>query len=122
MQEWQQHPDVLYCTPLMAPGQKVVGPEDGMPTWVCECMVIKPTVEEAIQFMTAIEQVTPQHIKPTAKTRIPARCAFASKCGCRPTVTHAAADVHQLRIVASAGPPSPHPVTADLSAAVGPDL
>ena len=56
VQEWQEHPDVLYATPLIAAGQGVVGPEDGMPTWVCELMVIRPTVEEAIEFMTAIEK------------------------------------------------------------------
>ena len=56
MQEWQEHPDVLYATPLAMPGQKVVGPQDGMPTWVCELMVVKPTVEEAIEFVTAIEK------------------------------------------------------------------
>lgn len=47
---------MLYATPLSAAGQRVVGPEDGMPTWVCELMVIKPTVEEAIAFMTGIEK------------------------------------------------------------------
>ena len=56
MQEWQEHPDVLYATPLAMPGQKVVGPQDGMPTWVCEFMVVKPTVEEAIEFVTAVEK------------------------------------------------------------------
>ena len=55
-QEWQEHPDVLYATPLAMPGQKVVGPQDGMPTWVCEFMVVKPTVEEAIEFVTAVEK------------------------------------------------------------------
>ena len=56
VQEWQEHPDVLYATPLAAAGQKVIGPEDGMPTWVCEFMVVKPTVQEAIEFVTAVEK------------------------------------------------------------------
>jgi len=29
--------------------------EDGLPTWVCEVMVRKPTVEAAIQFVSEIE-------------------------------------------------------------------
>jgi hypothetical protein len=28
---------------------------DGLPTWVCELMVVKPTVVEAIDFIKAIE-------------------------------------------------------------------
>jgi hypothetical protein len=36
-------------------GSKVVCVEDGLPTWVCELMVVKPTVEEAITFIKDIE-------------------------------------------------------------------
>ena len=56
MQEWAQHPDVLYAHALVQAGQRVTGPEDGMPTWVAEMMVSKPTVQEAIDFITSIEQ------------------------------------------------------------------
>ena len=55
LQEWQNHPDVLYARPLVQQGQKVTSVTDGMPTWVCELMVVKPTVEEAIDFVKAIE-------------------------------------------------------------------
>lgn len=33
------------------PGAKVTGPADGLPTWVCELMVVKPTAQEAIDFI-----------------------------------------------------------------------
>lgn len=46
---------MLYAHPLVEAGKKVTGGGDGMPTWVCEFMVTKPTVEEAIEFVTHIE-------------------------------------------------------------------
>ena len=55
-QVWENHPDVLYAHPLKAAGDRVVGGGDGLPTWVCEFMVTRPTVEEAIEFVTHIEQ------------------------------------------------------------------
>mmetsp|Transcript_14843 Transcript_14843/g.44835 ORF Transcript_14843/g.44835 Transcript_14843/m.44835 type:complete len:618 (-) Transcript_14843:511-2364(-) len=55
LKEWEAHPDVLYAHPLVEAGKKVTGGGDGMPTWVCEFMVTKPTVEEAIEFVTHIE-------------------------------------------------------------------
>jgi len=56
VQDWQNHPDVLYARALVQKGQKVTSVTDGMPTWVCELMVVKPTVEEAITFIKAIDQ------------------------------------------------------------------
>lgn len=56
VQEWQGHPDVLYANPLVKVGQKVTSVEHGMPTWVAELMVRKPTVQEAIDFVTKIEK------------------------------------------------------------------
>ena len=58
LQEWEDDPDVLYARPLVAVGEKVTCVEDGMPTWVAELMVTKPTVEEAIEFVQTIEQST----------------------------------------------------------------
>ena len=49
---------MLYARPLVAVGEKVTCVEDGMPTWVAELMVTKPTVEEAIEFVQTIEQST----------------------------------------------------------------
>lgn len=48
--------DILYARPLADPGTKVVGAKDGLPTWVCELLVTKPTVDEAIAYVKSIEQ------------------------------------------------------------------
>lgn len=53
--EWASHPDVLYARPLVKAGDRVTCVDDGMPTWVAELMVAKPTVEEAIKFVQNIE-------------------------------------------------------------------
>jgi carnosine synthase len=62
--------DVLYARALAAPGSRVVSVADGLPTWVCELMVSRPTVQEAIecvkaivydiQVATAIDRITPR--------------------------------------------------------------
>jgi carnosine synthase len=41
---------------LLQAGSKVVCVADGLPTWVCELIVAKPTIQEAIDFMQQIEQ------------------------------------------------------------------
>jgi len=51
MGAWPNDPDVLYARSLVSPGERVVSVEDGMPTWVAELMVAKPSVEEAIAFV-----------------------------------------------------------------------
>jgi biotin carboxylase len=48
--------DVLYARALAAAGSKVVGASDGLPTWVCELMVTKPTVDEAIEYVKQLEE------------------------------------------------------------------
>ena len=58
LHKYESHPDVLYARPLVAVGEKVTAVEDGMPTWVSELMVEKPTVEEAIDFVQQIERET----------------------------------------------------------------
>lgn len=55
LQKWENHPDVLYAHYLVQAGQKCTAVTDGMPTWVCELMVTKPSVEEAIEFIKSIE-------------------------------------------------------------------
>jgi len=56
LSDWPSNPDVLYCRPTKGPGSKVVCVEDGMPTWVCEMMVEKPTMEEAMDLVKAMEE------------------------------------------------------------------
>ena len=55
LDKYQNTPDVLYARPIVEAGSKVVCVEDGLPTWVCEIMVKKPTVEEAIDYVKQIE-------------------------------------------------------------------
>uniref|UniRef100_A0A7R9Z3D5 ATP-grasp domain-containing protein n=1 Tax=Chlamydomonas euryale TaxID=1486919 RepID=A0A7R9Z3D5_9CHLO len=43
--------DFLYARPLVKPGHKCVCVDDGLPTWIAELMVVKPTVREAIDFI-----------------------------------------------------------------------
>jgi len=54
--KWENHPDVLYCRPIVGKGEKVTAVTDGMPTWVAEMMVKKPSVQEAIDFVKEIEE------------------------------------------------------------------
>ena len=64
LEKWATHPDVLYARPLVAPGSKVTCVDDGLPTWVCEIMVVKPTVEEAVEFIQGIEAALDLPIEP----------------------------------------------------------
>lgn len=57
---------LLFCA--LQAGDKVVCVEDGLPTWVCELMVVKPTVEEAIAFVKQIEAELDIPIDPASPT------------------------------------------------------
>lgn len=57
-------PETVYARPLVAPGDKVVCVADGMPSWVCELCVAKPTVREAIAFVQQAERDILFPIKP----------------------------------------------------------
>ncbi|GAB4823654.1 hypothetical protein N2152v2_010700 [Parachlorella kessleri] len=48
-------PDIIYARAMVEPGSKVVCAQDGLPTWVCQVLVTRPTVEEAMQLVTDIE-------------------------------------------------------------------
>jgi hypothetical protein len=65
-QDWEEHPDVIYARPLVSVGEKVICVEDGLPTWVAEIMVKRPTVEDAIQFVNEIYQSLKLPIRPEA--------------------------------------------------------
>ena len=54
--QYQGIDDVLYARELIEPGSKVVGAKDGLPTWVCELMVTKPSVDDAIAFVKKMEE------------------------------------------------------------------
>ncbi|KAG2497151.1 hypothetical protein HYH03_004741 [Edaphochlamys debaryana] len=47
---------ILYARPLVQAGAKCHCVADGMPTWLCELMVVRPDVREAIKVIREIEQ------------------------------------------------------------------
>jgi hypothetical protein len=46
---------VLYARPLVQPGAKCHCVADGLPTWLCELMVVRPDVRDAIAEIKRIE-------------------------------------------------------------------
>ncbi|EFN59059.1 hypothetical protein CHLNCDRAFT_137776 [Chlorella variabilis] len=56
LKPYQGRPDVLYANPLVEAGEKVVCVEDGLPTWICELMVSRGNIHEAIEYVKQIEQ------------------------------------------------------------------
>lgn len=55
LDKYQGLSDVLYARALAEPGSKVVCVEDGLPSWVCELMVTRPTVDDAIHYVKEME-------------------------------------------------------------------
>lgn len=57
--EWKVHPKVISARPLVAAGELVTGPEEGMPTWYAEIVVSFPPgptgVQEGMDFLYAID-------------------------------------------------------------------
>eukprot|EP01025_Chloroclados_australasicus_P044037 TRINITY_DN4742_c0_g2_i2.p1 TRINITY_DN4742_c0_g2~~TRINITY_DN4742_c0_g2_i2.p1 ORF type:complete len:618 (-),score=74.57 TRINITY_DN4742_c0_g2_i2:416-2269(-) len=56
LEEYKDAEGVIYARPLAGAGQNVVSVEDGLPTWVAELMVYKPSVQDAINYVTKIVQ------------------------------------------------------------------
>jgi len=46
---------VVWAKPLVKAGAEVVGPEKGLPTWLCDLFVARPTAKEALDFLHALE-------------------------------------------------------------------
>lgn len=53
---------VVWAKPLVRAGDKVVGPADGLPTWLCDLLVTQPTAKEALAFLHKIEAELPVQI------------------------------------------------------------
>merc|ERR1712137_1000490 len=51
----QQDDDVIWAKPLVRPGSVVVEPEEGMPTWICDLCVTKPSAKEASDFLAELQ-------------------------------------------------------------------
>eukprot|EP00667_Euglena_gracilis_P004699 EG_transcript_4723 len=56
LDKWNGHPHLVYARPLVQPLQRVIGPGDGMPSWLCEVMCTASSVEEGIQFLKDMEK------------------------------------------------------------------
>ncbi|KAF8057917.1 hypothetical protein HT031_005863 [Scenedesmus sp. PABB004] len=56
LEPWAELPGTIYARALVAPGDKVVCVADGMPSWVCEICVERPTVRQAINFVKQVER------------------------------------------------------------------
>ncbi|PNW74037.1 hypothetical protein CHLRE_13g582800v5 [Chlamydomonas reinhardtii] len=55
LEQYRRVEGVLYARPLVQPGAKCHCVADGLPTWLCELMVVRPDVREAIAEIKRIE-------------------------------------------------------------------
>eukprot|EP00440_Ansanella_granifera_P017363 gb/GFBE01018857.1/.p1 GENE.gb/GFBE01018857.1/~~gb/GFBE01018857.1/.p1 ORF type:complete len:625 (+),score=126.40 gb/GFBE01018857.1/:1-1875(+) len=60
----RQRDGVVWAKPLTKVGCKAVGPEEGLPTWLCDLFVRKGTAKEALEFLQAIEAEQPVKVVP----------------------------------------------------------
>lgn len=61
LDEIARDPHVLYCKASVQPGQRVIGPLDGVPDWLGEVLVAGPTIEAASQ---TLEELMTQVVLP----------------------------------------------------------
>jgi len=47
---------------LKKAGDKVVGPDDGLPDWICDLLVTKATAKEALDFLLKMQDDLPVQI------------------------------------------------------------
>lgn len=59
LEAMQMRSDVVWAKPLTKVGSAVVGPQDGLPTWLCDLFVTKPTAKDALDFLFALEKEIP---------------------------------------------------------------
>eukprot|EP00928_Gymnodinium_smaydae_P073672 TRINITY_DN5682_c0_g1_i5.p1 TRINITY_DN5682_c0_g1~~TRINITY_DN5682_c0_g1_i5.p1 ORF type:complete len:622 (-),score=89.99 TRINITY_DN5682_c0_g1_i5:386-2185(-) len=50
-----QKDDVIWAKPMANLGDKIVGPAEGLPTWVLDFMVTKPTAQKALECVLELE-------------------------------------------------------------------
>lgn len=51
-----QRDDVVWARPLCKVGEQVVGPADGLPTWIFDLMVMRPTARDALDAVMKLEE------------------------------------------------------------------
>jgi len=62
LEDVRKRPNVVWAKPLSKIGQKVVGPESGLPTWLCDLFVTGPTAQAALKALQAIENEHPVQV------------------------------------------------------------
>lgn len=55
MKELQGQDGIIWARPMVKPGSVVVGPADGMPTWICDVCLTKETPKEALDFLLELQ-------------------------------------------------------------------
>jgi len=56
LERMRQVKDVIWARPLVALGDRIVGPAEGLPTWVLDIFVEKPDAKEALDFVMKLEE------------------------------------------------------------------
>jgi len=51
-----QRDDVVWARPLCKVGEQVVGPADGLPTWIFDLMVMRPAARDALDAVMKLEE------------------------------------------------------------------
>jgi len=51
-----KRPGVVWAKPLVRPGVTVVGPERGLPTWLCDLLVTGQSAKKALAFLQELEK------------------------------------------------------------------
>eukprot|EP00932_Pfiesteria_piscicida_P021564 SRR837773.8346.p1 GENE.SRR837773.8346~~SRR837773.8346.p1 ORF type:complete len:631 (-),score=257.27 SRR837773.8346:222-1970(-) len=64
LEEIAKRTDVVWAKPLVKPGSEVVGPEKGLPTWLCDLFVTRPSAKEALDFLMSLEKEGPVPVIP----------------------------------------------------------
>lgn len=60
----RRQPGVVWARPLVKVGDRIVGPAEGLPTWLCDVFVTRSTAKEALDFVLKWEAENPFQIRP----------------------------------------------------------
>merc|ERR1740129_1396845 len=63
LQALMKLPGVVWAKPLVSKGVQATGPEDGLPTWLCDLLVTGATPKEALELLHALEAEHPVKVE-----------------------------------------------------------